>query len=384
MKILAIDTSCDETSAAVIDGDRILSSVIWSQIKDHSRWGGVVPSIARRAHEDRLPEIVSKAVRASRLALSGINAIAVTVGPGLAPALEAGVSFAKKIALENNKPLIPINHLEGHIASMFLRRKSGSSYFPNCPDFPDLPNSFFSLIVSGGHTELVRSTRANNSEFRMTNDNSDIQHSSLSIHHFLLGKTLDDAVGECIDKIGRELGLGYPAGPAVEQFAKDGDPEKFKFPVPMERSPRADLNFSFSGLKTAAIQTLYQSHNINKVSRREAREHTRQEICDFCASFQKAATNALLLKLKRAMAITGLKTVFLTGGVSANNQLRRRAGALVRSLGGKFYAAPKQFSGDNAAMIAAAAQFAFNRGEIARTPKEISAIDRQPDLDFSS
>lgn len=369
MTILAIETSCDETAVSVVDGDRILSSVIWSQIKDHKRWGGVVPSIARRAHEDRLPEIVSKAVSVSRLTISDINAIAVTVGPGLAPALEAGVSFAKKLALENNKPLIPVNHLEGHIASLFLKRKSGSFYSPNFPNLPNFPNFFLSLIVSGGHTELV-------------NSNLKIQKSKVEVRHSLLGRTLDDAAGECIDKIGRELGLGYPAGPVLERFAKDGDPKKYKFPVPMERSPRADLNFSFSGLKTATIQTLYQSHNIKKVSRREIRELTKQEICDFCASFQKTAIDALLLKLKRAMMITGLKTVFLSGGVSANNQLRRRTGALVRSLGGKFYAAPKQFSGDNAAMIGMAAQFAFRRGEVARTLKEISAIDRQPDLDF--
>lgn len=374
MTILAIETSCDETAVSIVDGDKILSSVIWSQIKDHKRWGGVVPSIARRAHEDRLPEIVSKAVSVSRLTISDINAIAVTVGPGLAPALEAGVSFAKKLALENNKPLIPVNHLEGHIASLFLKRKSGQP-FSNLFNLSDLSTSFLSLIVSGGHTELVESTtnsaRLNASAFGRA-----------IIEHRLLGKTLDDAVGECIDKIGRELGLGYPAGPVLERFAKDGDPKKYKFPVPMERSPRADLNFSFSGLKTAAIQTFYQSHNIKKVSRREIRELTKQEICDFCASFQKTAIDALLLKLKRAMMITGLKTVFLTGGVSANNQLCRRTGALVRSLGSKFYAAPKQFSGDNAAMIGMAAQFAFRRGEVARTLKEISAIDRQPDLDF--
>lgn len=368
MTILAIETSCDETAVSVVDGDKILSSVIWSQIKDHKRWGGVVPSIARRAHENRLPEITLRAIHDSRLKINEINAIAVTVGPGLAPALEAGVSFAKKIAVENNKSLIPVNHLEGHIASLFLKRKSGALFVNNFPakQGPALQdNHLLSLIVSGGHTELIES-----------------KISSGILKYRLLGKTLDDAVGECIDKIGRELGLGYPAGPVLERFAKDGDPKKYKFPVPMERSSRADLNFSFSGLKTAAIQTLYQSHNIKKVSRREIRELAKQEICDFCASFQKTAIDALLLKLKRAMMITGLKTVFLTGGVSANNQLRRRTGALVRSLGGKFYAAPKQFSGDNAAMIGMAAQFAFRRGEIARTLKEISAIDRQPDLDF--
>lgn len=369
MTILAIETSCDETSAAVISGNRILSSVIWSQIKDHAKWGGVVPGIARRAHEDRLPEIVSKAVSGSRLTISDINAVAATVGPGLAPALEAGISFAKKLVAENGKPLIPVNHLEGHIASLFLQRKSGSPFVSHSSHFNHC-NHFLSLIVSGGHTEMV-------------NSNLKIQKSKVEARHFLLGRTLDDAAGECIDKIGRELGLGYPAGPVLERFAKGGNPEKYKFPVPMERSPRDDLNFSFSGLKTAVIQMLYRSHNIRKASRREARELTKQEICDLCASFQKTVIDALLLKLKRAMAATGLKTVFLTGGVSANNQLRRRAGALVRSLGGQFYAAPKKFSGDNAAMIGTAAQFAFNRGEVAKSKREIEEVDRLPGLDFN-
>ncbi|MBI5356354.1 tRNA (adenosine(37)-N6)-threonylcarbamoyltransferase complex transferase subunit TsaD [Candidatus Collierbacteria bacterium] len=373
MIVLAIETSCDETSAAVVEGNKLLSNVVWSQIKDHFRWGGVVPSIARRAHEDRLPEIVSRVLNDSRLTIGEINAIAVTVGPGLAPALEAGIEFAKKLALEQKKPLIPVNHLEGHIASLFLQRKSCQPFINNFEPFNlfNLSDHFLSLIVSGGHTELVSS-------------NLKSQNSKLIMQHFLIGHTLDDAAGECIDKIGRELGLGYPAGPVLERFAKDGDPEKYKLPVPMERSPRENLNFSFSGLKTAAIQTLYKSHSISKVSLRQTKELSKQEICNFCASFQKTVIDALLLKLKRAMTATGLKTVFLTGGVSANNQLRRRAGALVRSSGGRFYAAPKKFSGDNAAMIGMAAQFSFNRGEVARSLNEIAAIDRQPGLNFPS
>jgi N6-L-threonylcarbamoyladenine synthase len=368
MTILAIETSCDETSAAVIDGDRILSSVIWSQIKDHSRWGGVVPSIARRAHEDRLPEIVSKAVSASRLALSGINAIAVTVGPGLAPALEAGVAFAKKFSLENNKPLIPVNHLEGHIASLFLKRKSGLPLVNHSPakQGPALQdNHFLSLIVSGGHTELCLSP-------------SNPSNPS----HLLLSQTLDDAAGEVLDKVGRELGLGYPAGSVVEQLARQGNPKKYKFPIPLQRSPRADLNFSFSGLKTAAIQMIHGSHHIEKARQRLPKKFSKAELYDFCASFQEAVIGALLFKLKRAIQLTGVKTVVLTGGVAANNRLRRRAGILVRSLGGNFYPAPKQFTGDNAAMIGLAAQWAYARGEVARTHEEISKIDRLPNLNF--
>src|SRR3989338_2360454 len=361
MIILAIETSCDETSAAVVDGDRVLSSVVWSQIKDHRQWGGVVPSIARRAHGKRLPEIVSRAIHDSRLTINKIDAIAVTVGPGLAQALEGGVAFAKKLAVDQKKPLIPVNHLEGHLASIFLKRKSGVTYSNFITFQPSI--HFLSLIVSGGHTEFVLSE-------------------SFPPSHHILGQTLDDAAGECLDKVGRELGLGYPAGPVLERFAKEGDSGKFKFPIPLQRSPRTDLNFSFSGLKTAAIQTLYQSHNIKKVSLRKQKQLSKQEICDFCASFQKTVIDALLLKLKRAITITGVKTIFLTGGGSANNQLRRRAGALARSLGGRFYAAPKQFSSDNAAMIGLAAQWAFARGEAAKTEVEINLIDRRPNLNF--
>src|SRR3989338_3276429 len=366
MIILAIETSCDETSAAVVDGDRVLSSVVWSQIKDHRRWGGVVPSVARRAHKERLPIVVAAALRRANLAnkpnSTNLSAVAVTIGPGLAPALAAGGGFSKNLALEKKLPLIPVNHLEGHIASLFLRKKTGTPFISHF-NHSSHSNRFLSLIVSGGHTELV------------------LSESSPPSHH-ILGATLDDAAGECLDKVGRELGLGYPAGPVLERFAKDGDSGKFKFPIPLERSPRTDLNFSFSGLKTAAIQTLYQSHNIKKVSLRKQKQLSRQEICDFCASFQKTSIDALLFKLKRAIEKTGVKTVFLSGGVAANNQLRRRAGILVRSLGGSFYPAPKKFTGDNAAMIGLAAQWAFARGEAAKTEVEINLIDRQPNLNF--
>lgn len=397
MLILSIETSCDETAAAVVDGDQVLSSVVWSQIKYHREWGGVVPTIARRAHEERLPAVVETAIRRAKAhwnetcatrAPCGtrdtcIDAIAVTIGPGLAPALEAGIAFAKKLADEKNLPLIAVSHLEGHIASLFLKRKSGSPYSSNFPNHPNFPNSFLSLIVSGGHTELVETTRIPNGELQMTNENADIQHSSFNIHHTLLGQTLDDAAGECIDKVGRELGLGYPAGAAMEQLAKSGNPKKVLFPIPLLRSTREDLNFSFSGLKTAAVQMLQGTHNIKRASQRNMRELAKQEMCDFCASFQEAIIDALLLKLKRAIEITGIKTIFLSGGVAANNRLRRQAGVLVRSLGGRLYATPKQFSGDNAAMIGLAAQWGWARGEAKRTRQNIASVDRLPNLNFS-
>lgn len=386
MTILAIDTSCDETSAAVLDGDRVLSSVTWSQIKYHRRWGGVVPSLARRAHTERLPLVVTRALRLAKVNLPNsanspnspnlISAVAVTVGPGLAPALEAGIHYAKALALLHEIPLIPVNHLEGHIASVFLKRKSGKSFFNRLILQPfsrsNRSNHFLSLIVSGGHSELVLTNR----DFLLP--------SSFFLSHRLLGQTMDDAAGECLDKVGRELGLGYPAGPVVEQFARFSSSRAYKFPIPLQRSPRTDLNFSFSGLKTAAIQMIHGTHNIEKSGQRQPKKFSKAELYDFCASFQETVISALLLKLKRAIQITGVKSVILTGGVAANNRLRRRAGALVRSLDGQFYPAPKQFTGDNAAMIGLAAHWAWSRGEVAQTPEKIIALDRQPNLNFES
>jgi N6-L-threonylcarbamoyladenine synthase len=389
MTILAIETSCDETSAAVVAGDKILSSITWSQIKYHRNWGGVVPNIARRAHHERLPQVVSRALSRAGANLPNspnlpnsanlVTALAVTVGPGLAPALEAGIHYAKELALLHKIPLIPVNHLEGHLASIFAR--------PNSPNLASSAN-FLSLIVSGGHTELTitrrRYSHPERSRANGTNRRG-IEGSNEAIQickHHLLGATLDDAAGECLDKVGRELGLGYPAGPVIEKLARLSSSQLYKFPLPMKRSPRTDLNFSFSGLKTAAIQTIHRTHNIKKSGRRRVKEFSKSEICNFCASFQTAVIDALLFKLKRAMEITDVKTVCLSGGVAANNQLRRRAGILVRSLGGRFYAAPKRFTGDNAAMIGLAACWAAARREISQTPKEISRIDRLPNLNF--
>lgn len=392
MIVLAIDTSCDETAAAVLDDDsprgeagRVLSSVVWSQLKLHAHWGGVVPSIARRAHEERLPAVVTAALRRAHLSnlsnlANSVTAIAVTIGPGLAPALEVGVAFAKKLALQYYKPLIPVSHLEGHIASLFLRRKSGAFYVKG---FDALEFPVLNLIVSGGHTELVETTRISNVEFRMSNERktNPIQNSSFVIRHFLLGQTLDDAAGECLDKVGRALGLGYPAGPVVEKLASESAlksptfekqrSDLFRLPIPMERSRRDDLNFSFSGLKTAAVRKLDQ-----------AGDWSSSEIADFCASFQEAVISALLLKVRRAVVMTGIKTVFLSGGVAANNKLRRRLRQTMKTFGGRAFCAPKRFTGDNAAMIGLAAQWAMARGEIARSEIEIGNIDRKPNLNF--
>lgn len=380
MYILAIDTSCDETSAAVLNNDRVLSNVVWSQIKLHQKWGGVVPNLARRAHEKRLPAVVSAALRQSNLSNStnlsnlsnSLSAIAVTVGPGLAPALEVGIKFAKELALKNNLPLIPVNHLEGHITSIFLKRKSGSPLVNNVA--MKQCSNFLSLIVSGGHTELILSSFSNSSI-------------PPNPSHLLIGQTLDDAAGECLDKVGRELGLGYPAAPVIERLAADFAKKysssrglardlakRYKLPIALIASPQTDLNFSFSGLKSAAVRTIQQCNNstMNKT-----------EIGNFCFAFQEAVFASILLKLRRAVIQTKIKTVCLSGGVAANNRLRRAVFYEMKKLGVKVYLAPKTFAGDNAAMIGLAGLWAFNRGEFASTPEEISKIDRLPNLNFA-
>jgi N6-L-threonylcarbamoyladenine synthase len=418
MIILAIETSCDETSVAIIDNDRLLAQTTYSQIKHHQEFGGVNPGVARRNHQERLPILLQRTLarayatlskhamcdciycrsprRSSSVArLSAIDAIAVTVGPGLPPALEVGLSIAKEIAITHNLPLIPVSHLEGHIASVFLRRSSDKPYIKN---IAQLQFPFLSLIVSGGHTELVVTSKKNNSLLNVA------RRSSPFVHHQLLGQTLDDAAGEVIDKVGRELGLGYPAGPVVEAMAKLGNPHALSFPLPLKNTPQADLNFSFSGLKTKAVQMLVGDHRIGTYTQRvRSAEYevlsngkmsnpepqtpyselrTPNFTQDFSASFQQAVINALIFKVKRAVAVTGIKQVVISGGVSANLELRRQLRLEIRSLGGKLFAAPKKFTGDNAGMIALAAHFAHARGEYATTHEEINAIDRKPNMQF--
>lgn len=406
MLILAIDTSCDETSAAVLRNDRVLSNVVWSQIKIHQKWGGVVPNLARRAHEERLPAVVASALARynsykiynNYKSYSPISAVAVTVGPGLAPALEVGIKFAKEYVLKNKIPLIPVNHLEGHIASVFLRNRFGSPYTPHISQFPHIPGCFLSLIVSGGHTELIVSVLPKS----LTPPTSS---NFLAVSHSLLGQSLDDAAGECLDKVGRELGLGYPAAPVIERLAVDFAKKysssrglardlakRYKLPVALIASPQTDLNFSFSGLKSAAVRSISKNSftRLNFASQKFGGPKSR--ISAFCFSFQQAVINSILLKLRRAVIQTGIKTVCLSGGVAANNRLRHLVYYEMKKLGVKVYLAPKKpasrasggFTGDNAAMIGLAGLWAYNRGEAARTPKEIQKVDRLPGLNFPS
>ena len=344
MIILAIETSCDETSAAVVDGDRVLSSVVWSQIKDHRQWGGVVPSIARRAHEKRLPGIVSRAIYDSRLTMNKIDAIAVTVGPGLAIALEVGIAKAKELALKWHKPLIPVNHLEGHVMSALAL------------SIQDINFPALGLVISGGHTELVVIEKIGN--------------------YKILARTIDDALGEALDKAARMLGLGYPGGAVLEKLAREGNPSVYKLTLPLLGRENQG-KFSYSGLKTA----FYRLTN--------DKSFTKQEICDLAASFQNIAFEHLIRVISRTISdyknYNGYKfyDFLVGGGVAANIEFRKRLRKLGRESGLKVhFPYSKKLCTDNAAMIGLAAQWAFARGEVKRTKEEIESVDRIPGLDF--
>jgi len=309
--ILALETSCDDTCAAVLDGSRVLSNVASSQAAIHERYGGVVPEVASRHHLELVNPIVEAALSGAGRELGGMDAIAVTTHPGLIGALLVGVNSAKALAAATRKPLIAVDHLHGHVAAAFLE-----------PDPLEPP--FLALVASGGHT-LLAGVR---------------EHSSYEI----LGQTLDDAAGEALDKAARLLGLGYPGGPAIEREAAAGDPEAFAFPVAMSHGHGLDL--SFSGLKTALVYTV-----------RDLGEEAEGRRSDLAASFQAAVVSQLLAKLRRGLDAGGWEAVTLGGGVAANGPLREGATELCRSRGVRLKLVPIELCTDNAAMIGSAARF---------------------------
>ena len=309
--LLALETSCDDTCAAVVDGPRILSNVVSSQAEFHERYGGVVPEVASRHHLELVNAVVAAALDEAGTTLAEADAIAVTQGPGLIGALLVGLSSAKALAAAHRKPLIPVDHLHGHVAANFLE-----------PDPLEPP--FLCLIASGGHT-LLAGVR---------------EHRSFEI----LGSTVDDAAGEAFDKGARLLGLGYPGGPAIQRVAEDGDPEAFDFPVAMSER---GLDFSFSGLKTSLV---YRVRDLGP-------EETERRRADLAASFQRAITHQLETKLRRAVRSGDWPTIALGGGVAANAELRDRTRALCDELGLRLKLVPISLCTDNAAMIGSAARF---------------------------
>ncbi|MDX6602534.1 MAG: tRNA N6-adenosine threonylcarbamoyltransferase [Solirubrobacterales bacterium] len=310
--ILAIETSCDDTCAAVLEGPRILSNVISSQAAAHAQFGGVVPEVASRHHLELAAPVVEAALVEAKTTLDRIEAVAVTVGPGLIGALLVGVSTAKAIAAPRRLPLIPVDHLQGHVAANFLEPEA-------------LEPPFLCLIASGGHT-LLAGVR---------------EHGGYE----LLGQTLDDAAGEAFDKVARMLGLGYPGGPALEKLARDGDPDAFEMPVAMRHDP--GLDFSFSGLKTALVY----------LCRDLGREQVTGRRADLAASFQAAAVGQLVAKLERALKAGEWEAVALGGGVAANGPLRAAVAALCERRDVQLKLAPLALCTDNAAMIGSAARF---------------------------
>lgn len=324
MNILGIDTSCDDTSAAVIEGSsKILSNIVSSQTDIHKKYGGIVPELASRMHMEMISHVVKEALQQADVTLDRIDAIAVCKGPGLIGSLLVGCGFAKSLGYASGIPIVGVNHLEGHIFAPFLESE---------PEFP-----FISLIASGGHTSLYQ-----------INSFGDYEE---------LGRTRDDAAGEAYDKIAKMVGLGYPGGPVIDRLAADGDSRAFSFPrayVP------ESFDFSFSGLKTSVRRTLNSIAVDGDTSKIPA-----QTLHDLAASFQAAVVDVLVRKVEWVIEKRGIRRVVLTGGVSANSELRKRMQQMADERNTKLWLPSLKLCTDNAAMIAAAGYHHFVAGDIA-------------------
>ena len=316
--ILAIESSCDETSAAVISNGNVLANIVATQ-EVHKHYGGVVPELASRAHQQNIVPVVNQALLKANITKKELNAVAFTRGPGLMGALLVGTAFSKSVALSLNLPLIEVNHMEAHILAHFIE-------YPK-PEFP-----FLCLTISGGHTQIVRV----DSPLEMT----------------VIGKTIDDAVGEAFDKTAKILGVEYPGGPLVDKLAQTGDENKFQF----NQSTMPEYDFSFSGIKTSILYFLQKEMKENP-------EFINKNLNDLCASIQKNLVEMLMKKLKNAAFDTGIRHIGIAGGVAANSKVRSELTRLAELHGWKCYIPKFEYCTDNAAMIAMAAHFKYEASE---------------------
>lgn len=334
MKLLAIESSCDETAASVIeDGRRILSNVVSTQIDIHAKWGGVVPELASRRHLESIGPVVDEALKTAHIDVDGLDAVAVTYGPGLVGSLLVGLEYAKALAWAHQKPLIPVHHIAGHIHAPFLA-------------FDEIPLPTIALVVSGGHTSL----------FLM----------KVLGEYELLSRTRDDAAGEAYDKVAKLLGLGYPGGPIVDKLAATGRDDAVFFKMAKMSDGKPD--FSFSGLKTAVLHHVRK----NEIPPCPGPDAVPNDVRDLLASFQKAVVTALLHRLKQAVEKHRPKSAILTGGVAANSRLRRDAQTMMSGMSVPLFVPPLNLTTDNAAMIGAAGAVAFRRGITAGSNLEAS------------
>jgi len=321
--ILGIESSCDDTSAAIIRDEYLLSSVIASQ-EVHRKYGGVIPELASRAHQLNIVPVVDQALKQAGVTMNDVDAIAFTRGPGLLGSLLVGVSFAKGLSLSTGKPLVEVNHLQGHILSCFLKEEGKEKQYPHFP--------FLTLLVSGGHTQIV-----------IVKDYLDFE---------IIGQTIDDAVGEAFDKCSKMMGLGYPGGPIVDKLAKEGDENKFKFTLPNV----GGFDYSFSGIKTSLLYFL-------RDKLKEDENFIDNNKADICAGFQKALIDILMKKLIMAVKQTGITQISIGGGVSANSGLRNRIVNEGIKRHWTTFIPEFKFTTDNAAMIAITGFYKFRKGE---------------------
>lgn len=335
MRILGIETSCDETGVAIFDEEKgLIANQLYSQVELHADYGGVVPELASRDHIRKTLPLIQAALKEANLSADEIDGVAYTAGPGLVGALLVGSTIARSLAYAWNVPALGVHHMEGHLLAPMLEDKA--------PEFP-----FVALLVSGGHTQLVKVDGVGKYE--------------------LLGESIDDAAGEAFDKTAKLLGLDYPGGAALAKLAESGESNRFTFPRPM--TDRPGLDFSFSGLKTFAANTI----NSNLDEQGNLSQQTR---CDIAHAFQQAVIETLMIKCRRALQQTGYKRLVIAGGVSANKQLRHQLAELMQQIGGEVFYPRPQFCTDNGAMIAYAGFLRMKNGE--RTDLAVSVKPRWP------